>query len=126
MLWCPAGRYASNEAIVELIQACLRVCFEKVLSELLRKCAEHALADMIQILFSRVEDMVDGGEMSVPVSTLVIKQEDTLSHRGQTLEGEIFCAPGSNMLSTFLFSTTIFIFIHLLFLRVNLNRYCCG
>ena len=90
LFWSSVGRLASNEAVVELIQACLRVCFEKVLSELLRKCAELALADMILVLFSRLDSMVDSSEAAdMHLSTLSLK--------GAQQNGD---APGDGVLFT--------------------------
>ena len=73
---------------MELIQACLRVCFEKVLSELLRRSAEAALSDMIQILFARLDTLATTDE-DAPVTTLVIRPADApQSTQGeQVLEG---------------------------------------
>jgi brefeldin A-resistance guanine nucleotide exchange factor 1 len=72
----------SNESVVEMFQACLRICFEKVLSELLRKTAEHVLAEMTYTLFSGLEDMVDNNDV---VSALVVREE-ALAHP-QTADG---------------------------------------
>lgn len=48
------GALLSNESVCEMMQSCIRICFETRLSELLRKSAEQALMDMVQLLFSRL------------------------------------------------------------------------
>lgn len=50
----PVGRLLSNESVCEMMQSCFRICFEGSLSELLRKIAESTLADMTQLLFTRL------------------------------------------------------------------------
>lgn len=54
LLLTPVGRLLSNESVCELMQSCLRICFEGALSELLRKAAESTLADMTQLIFTRL------------------------------------------------------------------------
>ncbi|GIY68324.1 golgi-specific brefeldin A-resistance guanine nucleotide exchange factor 1 [Caerostris extrusa] len=46
------GVLLTNESVCEIMQSCFRFCFETRLSELLRRSAEHALMDMVQLLFS--------------------------------------------------------------------------
>lgn len=77
LLCSGVGSLCSNEAVVELVQACLRVCFEKVLSELLRRTAEHCLGDMIQVLFARLGEVADA-DPAASVSTLVMITADSL------------------------------------------------
>lgn len=48
------GALLGNESVCEVMQSCFRICFEGRLSELLRKAAESTLADMIQLLFTRL------------------------------------------------------------------------
>ena len=48
------GLFLTNESICEIMQSTLRICFEPRLSELLRKTAQHALNDMVQLLFVRL------------------------------------------------------------------------
>lgn len=54
LLLTPVGSCMSNEAVCELMQTCFKICFEMRLSELLRRCAEQTLTDMIHLLFSRL------------------------------------------------------------------------
>ncbi|XP_057703518.1 Golgi-specific brefeldin A-resistance guanine nucleotide exchange factor 1 isoform X3 [Corythoichthys intestinalis] len=54
LLLTPVGAHLTNESVCEIMQSCFRICFEMRLSELLRKSAEHALVDMVQLLFSRL------------------------------------------------------------------------
>uniref|UniRef100_A0A2R5LB52 Putative pattern-formation protein/guanine nucleotide exchange factor n=1 Tax=Ornithodoros turicata TaxID=34597 RepID=A0A2R5LB52_9ACAR len=49
----PVGALLSNESLCEIMQTCIRICFEGRLSGLLRKVAEQALTDMVQLLFCR-------------------------------------------------------------------------
>ena len=48
------GLFLTNESICEIMQSTLRICFEPRLSELLRKTAQHALDDMVQLLFTKL------------------------------------------------------------------------
>ena len=50
----PVGLTLTNESVCEIMQSTFRICFENRLSDLLRKTAEMALADMIQLLFTRL------------------------------------------------------------------------
>lgn len=52
LLLTPLGVLLNNESVCEIMQSCFRICFETRLSELLRRSAEHALMDMVQLLFS--------------------------------------------------------------------------
>ncbi|XP_054723052.1 Golgi-specific brefeldin A-resistance guanine nucleotide exchange factor 1-like, partial [Uloborus diversus] len=52
LLLTPLGVLLTNESVCEIMQSCFRICFETRLSELLRRSAEHALMDMVQLLFS--------------------------------------------------------------------------
>ncbi|GIY37714.1 golgi-specific brefeldin A-resistance guanine nucleotide exchange factor 1 [Caerostris darwini] len=52
LLLTPLGVLLTNESVCETMQSCFRFCFETRLSELLRRSAEHALMDMVQLLFS--------------------------------------------------------------------------
>ena len=48
------GLLLTNEGVCEILQSTFRICFETRLSDLLRKTAELALNDMIQLLFKRL------------------------------------------------------------------------
>lgn len=54
LLLSPVGALLSNESVCEMMQSCIRICFEFRLSELLRKSAEQALMDIVQLLFCRL------------------------------------------------------------------------
>jgi len=59
----PVGPLLTNESVCEIMQSTFRICFETRLSELLRKTAEHSLADMIRLLFARLPEF---SEESLP------------------------------------------------------------
>jgi hypothetical protein len=44
----------SNESVCEIMQTCVRICFEKHASDLLRRAAEQTLAHMVQCVMSRM------------------------------------------------------------------------
>lgn len=54
LMLSPEGSALSNESVCEIILSCFRICFETRLNELLRRTAEHALRDMILLLFMRL------------------------------------------------------------------------
>lgn len=54
LMLSPVGLILTNESVCEIMQSAFRICFETRLSELLRKTAEHAVNDMIQLLFTRL------------------------------------------------------------------------
>ena len=54
LMLSPVGLTLTNESVCEIMQSTFRICFETRLSDLLRKTAELALADMIQLLFTRL------------------------------------------------------------------------
>uniref|UniRef100_A0A915KF72 SEC7 domain-containing protein n=1 Tax=Romanomermis culicivorax TaxID=13658 RepID=A0A915KF72_ROMCU len=59
LLLTPVGNLLTDESVCELLQSCVRICFEKRLSELLRKSAECCLMDMVQLLFARLPTFVE-------------------------------------------------------------------
>ena len=54
LMLTPVGLLLTNEGVCEILQSTFRICFETRLSDLLRKTAEFALNDMIQLLFTRL------------------------------------------------------------------------
>ena len=54
LMLTPVGLLLTNEGVCEILQSTFRICFETRLSDLLRKTAELALNDMIQLLFTRL------------------------------------------------------------------------
>lgn len=64
LLLSPVGVLLSNESVCEMMQSCIRICFETRLTDLLRKSAEQALMDMVQLLFCRLpqfSELTKGG-----------------------------------------------------------------
>ena len=54
LMLTPVGLLLTNEGVCEILQSTFRISFETRLSDLLRKTAEFALNDMIQLLFTRL------------------------------------------------------------------------
>eukprot|EP00039_Didymoeca_costata_P033630 m.43318 g.43318 ORF g.43318 m.43318 type:complete len:1422 (+) comp9966_c0_seq2:120-4385(+) len=86
LLLTPVGSSMSNEAVCELMQTCFKICFEMRLSELLRRCAEQTLIDMIHLLFSRlailtVPDQNESFDSPVKNS---LKRNDSVTEPGFT------------------------------------------
>ena len=54
LMLSPVGILLTNEGVCEILQSTFKICFEIRLSDLLRKTAELALNDMIQLLFKRL------------------------------------------------------------------------
>merc|ERR1712156_1003993 len=54
LMLTPVGLLLTNESVCEILQSTFRICFETRLSDLLKKTAELALNDMIQLLFTRL------------------------------------------------------------------------
>ena len=54
LMLTPVGLLMTNEMVCEILQSCSKICFESRLSDLLKKTAELALNDMIQLLFTRL------------------------------------------------------------------------
>ena len=50
----PEGSALTNESVCEVMLSCFRICFETRLNELLRSTAEHALKDIVLLLFMRL------------------------------------------------------------------------
>ncbi|UMM22956.1 hypothetical protein L5515_003908 [Caenorhabditis briggsae] len=59
LLLSPPGILLSNEAVCDMMQSCFRIVFEQNLSLLLRKAAESTLADMTQLIFTRLPTFVE-------------------------------------------------------------------
>lgn len=54
LMLSPEGSALTNENVCEVMLSCFRICFEPRLNELLRRTAEHALKDIILLLFMRL------------------------------------------------------------------------
>ncbi|KAH9277801.1 Golgi-specific brefeldin A-resistance guanine nucleotide exchange factor 1 [Echinococcus granulosus] len=64
LLLIPSGCLLSNMMVREILQNCLRICLESQLSELLRRTAEHFLASIVQLFFSRLPALLLAAETS--------------------------------------------------------------
>lgn len=74
------GLLLTNEGVCEILQSTFRICFETRLSDLLRKTAELALNDMIQLLFTRLPTF---NEESLPLLKR-LKMRNTGQNEGKT------------------------------------------
>ena len=77
LMLSPVGLILTNESVCEIMQSMFRICFESRLSELLRKTSEHALADLVQLLFTRLPAF---SEEALP---LLKKLKMRSSHHGE-------------------------------------------
>lgn len=59
LLLNPEGTVLTNESVCEVMLSCIRICFEPRLNELLRKTAEHALKDIVLLLFMRLPQFTE-------------------------------------------------------------------
>lgn len=59
LMLSPEGSALTNESVCEVMLSCFRICFEPRLNELLRRTAEHALKDMILLLFMRLPQFAE-------------------------------------------------------------------
>lgn len=59
LLMNPEGSVLSNESVCEIMLSCFRLCFEPRLNDLIRRTAEHALRDMVLLLFMRLPQFAD-------------------------------------------------------------------
>lgn len=89
----PVGSLLSNEAVCELMQSCLRMCFIERANELLKKSAESALHDMVRLLFMRVKEfpVVYGKKLKNADSTAHLAidvNEDSPRHTASSAEAE--------------------------------------
>lgn len=73
LMLSPEGAMLTNETVCEIMLSCLRICFETRLSELLRKCAEHYLKDMVQLLFIRLPQFSDDLRKSSNIKKLKMR-----------------------------------------------------
>eukprot|EP01137_Pigoraptor_chileana_P021559 Opistho-2@85444 len=75
ILMTPIGHLLSDDAVCEMMQTCFRICFQKRLSEVLRRSAEQTLVDMIQKLFGRLDEFVgtdgDGNTASISAASVL-------------------------------------------------------
>lgn len=55
----PEGSALTNESVCEVLLSCFRICFQLRLNELLRRAAEHALKDIILLLFMRLPQFAE-------------------------------------------------------------------
>ena len=84
LMLSPVGLILTNESVCEIMQSTFRICFETRLSELLRKTAEHALADMIQLLFTRLPSF---SEEFLPLLKKLKMRSGSSSHGGDGSKG---------------------------------------
>ncbi|XP_014241483.1 Golgi-specific brefeldin A-resistance guanine nucleotide exchange factor 1 [Cimex lectularius] len=54
LMLSPEGAWLTNESVCEILLSCFRISFEVRINELLRRCAENCLRDMVQLLFTRL------------------------------------------------------------------------
>lgn len=59
LMLSPEGSALTNESVCEVMLSCFRICFEPRLNELLRRAAEHALKDIIHLLFMRLPQFAE-------------------------------------------------------------------
>lgn len=59
LILSPEGSALTNESVCEVMLSCFRICFEPRLNELLRRIAEHALKDIILLLFMRLPQFAE-------------------------------------------------------------------
>ena len=59
LITSPLGTFLTNENICECLQSCFRICFEVRLSELLRKCSEETLNDLLRHILKRAHDFTE-------------------------------------------------------------------
>lgn len=59
LMLSPEGSALTNESVCEVMLSCFRICFESRLNELLRRTAEHALKDIILLLFMRLPQFAE-------------------------------------------------------------------
>lgn len=59
LMLSPEGSALTNESVCEVMLSCFRICFEPRLNELLRRAAEHALKDIILLLFIRLPQFAE-------------------------------------------------------------------
>lgn len=59
LMLSPEGSALTNESVCEVMLSCFRICFEPRLNELLRRAAEHALKDIILLLFMRLPQFAE-------------------------------------------------------------------
>uniref|UniRef100_A0A5K3FVB2 SEC7 domain-containing protein n=1 Tax=Mesocestoides corti TaxID=53468 RepID=A0A5K3FVB2_MESCO len=96
LLLIPAGCLLSNEMVFEILQNCLRICLETQLSELLRRTAEHFLASIVQLFFSRLPSLIalgatqldyrpDGVDAQNPTEPTSISRQSRRRSRKPTL-----------------------------------------
>lgn len=59
LMLSPEGSALTNESVCEVMLSCFRICFEPRLNELIRRAAEHALKDIILLLFIRLPQFAE-------------------------------------------------------------------
>lgn len=59
LMLSPEGSALTNESVCEVLLSCFRICFQLRLNELLRRAAEHALKDIILLLFMRLPQFAE-------------------------------------------------------------------
>ncbi|GMR39825.1 hypothetical protein PMAYCL1PPCAC_10020, partial [Pristionchus mayeri] len=85
-LLSPAVRLLSNEAVCDMMQSCFRICFELHLSELLRVAARTTLADMTQLIFTRLPTFED--DLRHPYIRKLVMNTKGKQRRGKTRPAE--------------------------------------
>lgn len=82
LLLSPEGSALTNESVCEIILSCFRICFETRLNELLRRTAEHALKEMILLLFMRLPQFVEDSN-TFNMKSLKIRPDDPNSSQSK-------------------------------------------
>uniref|UniRef100_A0A1B6C7R4 SEC7 domain-containing protein n=2 Tax=Clastoptera arizonana TaxID=38151 RepID=A0A1B6C7R4_9HEMI len=86
----PVGVLLTNDSVCEIMLSCLRICFETRLVEVLRRCAEHYLKEMIQLLFTRLPNFSEDLR-KISIKKLKMRSgamETTRGHRKSKIIGK--------------------------------------
>lgn len=107
LMLSPEGSALTNESVCEVMLACFRICFEPRLNELLRRSAEHALKDIVLLLFMRLPQFAEERNANTLIKKLKMMAngsgiDSSSSRRRKTSKG----TSGKNMSSTLLKNKT--------------------
>jgi hypothetical protein len=81
-LRCDAGWRLSEQAVVDMVDHCLRVRGRRTASKLLRRYAENVLMQMVLVLFARISDEAGGGRRRMKETRLSRPARDSAGNRG--------------------------------------------
>lgn len=101
LMLSPEGSALTNESVCEVMLSCFRICFEPRLNELLRRTAEHALKDIVLLLFMRLPQFAEEhqGDIMRKLKMIAGSIEQSNNKKQRKVKSKLLAANKSNAIA---------------------------